>query len=76
MVPVKCNVHSWMRSYIGVMDHPYFAVTGPAGEFEWSSLPPGEYTVAAWHESLGELTEKVTLAKNAEGAVKFTFRLP
>jgi plastocyanin len=74
MIPVKCNVHSWMRSYIGVMDHPYFAVTGNTGEFKWTALPPGEYTVAAWHESLGELTEKITLAPNAEEEVNFTFR--
>jgi hypothetical protein len=75
MIPVKCNVHAWMRSYIGVLDHPYFAVTGSSGEFEWAALPPGEYTVAAWHESLGELTEKVRLDKSAEGSVTFTFRL-
>jgi plastocyanin len=74
MIPVKCNVHSWMRSYIGVMDHPYFAVTGATGEFEWTALPPGEYTVAAWHEALGELTEKITVAPNAEATLTFIFR--
>lgn len=57
MIPVKCNVHAWMRSYIGVVDHPYFAVTGPDGGFEIKDLPPGTYTIAAWHEKLGELTQ-------------------
>ena len=76
MIPVKCNVHSWMRSYIGVMDHPYFAVTGNTGEFGWMALPPGEYTVSAWHETLGELTETIRLDANADGKLHFTFRLP
>ncbi|MGH9629291.1 MAG: carboxypeptidase regulatory-like domain-containing protein [Bryobacteraceae bacterium] len=76
MIPVKCNVHSWMRSYIGVMDHPYFAVTGDTGAFEWTALPPGEYTIAAWHETLGEQTEKITLAGGSQETVNFTFRLP
>jgi hypothetical protein len=73
MIPVKCNVHSWMRSYIGVLDHPYFSVTGDTGVFEWSKVPPGEYTIAAWHESSGELTERITLAPKATVAVNFRF---
>jgi hypothetical protein len=73
MIPVKCNVHSWMRSYIGVMDHPYFAVTGSTGDFEWTQIPPGEYTVAVWHEALGELTERITLKANDHATVNFTF---
>jgi plastocyanin len=74
MIPVKCNVHSWMRSFIGVMEHPYFAVTGADGRFEWSSVPPGDYTVAVWHETLGELTEKITLSPKAEQDLKFAFK--
>jgi plastocyanin len=73
MIPVKCNVHSWMRSYIGVMDHPYFAVTGNNGEFQWTQIPPGEYTVAVWHETLGELTQRIALKANAGAALNFTF---
>jgi hypothetical protein len=76
MIPVKCNVHSWMRSYIGVLDHPYLAVTNDSGEFAWTSVPPGNYTVAAWHETFGELTENVTVGSGAGRDVKFTFRLP
>jgi hypothetical protein len=74
MIPVKCNVHSWMRSYIGVMDHPYFAVTGNGGDFEWTQIPPGEYTVAVWHETLGELTERIKLEANADATLNFTFQ--
>jgi plastocyanin len=73
MIPVKCNVHSWMKSYIGVVDHPYFAVTGEQGAFELTNLPPGEYTVAAWHEKYGTSEKKVTLAASAAQSVEFTF---
>lgn len=73
MIPVKCNVHKWMRSYIGVLSHPYFAVTGSTGEFAWTNIPPGEYVIAAWHETLGERTEKVTLGQNADVKLAFSF---
>ena len=68
MIPVKCNVHSWMHAYIGVVDHPYFSVTGADGSFEWKNVPPGDYVVAVWHEKLGELKRNVHLA--ASGAEK------
>jgi len=67
MIPVKCNVHSWMRAYIGVVDHPYFAVTGPDGAFELKNVPPGDYTLAFWQEKFGEGTATVHLP--ASGAV-------
>ncbi len=53
MIPVKCNVHAWMRAYIGVMPHPYFTVTDTNGSTR-TNVPPGDYTVAVWHETLGE----------------------
>jgi plastocyanin len=53
MVPVKCNVHRWMRAWVGVVEHPYFAVTDSAGAFQIPDVPPGRYTIAAWQESLG-----------------------
>ena len=74
MIPVKCNVHSWMRSYIGVLDHPYVAVTSDDGDFAWTAVPPGNYTIAAWHETFGELTENIKVSTGADSAVKFTFR--
>ena len=73
MIPVRCNVHSWMRAWIAVLDHPWFAVTKEDGTFDWPSVPPGDYTVAVWHEALGELTEKVTLTPRGTGTVEFTF---
>ena len=63
MVPVKCNVHPWMRVYVGVLRHPYFAVTGSDGTFTISNLPPGDYTLAVWyeHKDLGEQEIQVTV---------------
>lgn len=68
MIPIKCDVHGWMKSYIGVLSHPFFAVTGPDGKFEIKGVPAGEYTLAVWHESskgtgAGVQTEqKITIA--------------
>ena len=73
MVPFKCDVHPWMRAYIGVLDHPYFAVTGPGGTFELKGLPPGTYTIEAWHETLGTQTQSVTIAPQETGNVAFSF---
>ena len=47
MVPFKCDVHGWMNSYAGVLDHPYFAVTGTDGTFSIDMLPPGDYVIEA-----------------------------
>lgn len=73
-IPVKCNVHAWMRSYIHVIDHPYFAVSSEEGTFEIANLPPGEYTIEAWHEKLGQKTAKVTVAASGAVTADFTFQ--
>ena len=73
MFRVKCNVHPWMRAWIGVVEHPYFAVTGPDGAFDLKNVPPGEYTLAAWHEQLGELEARVTLAPSSSQSLDLTF---
>jgi plastocyanin len=75
-IPVKCNVHPWMRSYIAVFKHPYFAVTGKGGSFDLRNLPPGEYTVKAWHEKLGMLPQKITVAAGEAKKVDFVFKAP
>ena len=74
MIPVKCNVHPWMKSYIGVLKHPFFAITGKDGTFEIKGLPPGEYTIEAWHEKLGPMTQKVTVAAKDSKTVDFTMK--
>jgi plastocyanin len=72
MVPFKCDVHGWMNAYVGVLDHPFFAVTKEDGSFELKGLPPGTYTIEAWHEKLGATTQSVTLGAKESKDVNFT----
>ena len=74
MVPVKCNVHPWMRAYIGVVAHPFFAVTGDDGSFTIKGLPPGTYTIEAWHEKFGTLDMQVTVGSKESKAVDFSYK--
>jgi len=67
MIPVGCDVHPWMRSYISVVDHPFFAVTDEDGKFEIKGLPAGEYEIEAVHEKLKSTTGKITV-KDGEAA--------
>jgi plastocyanin len=75
MVPFKCDVHSWMTAYVGVLDHPFHAVTGPDGSFTLSGLPPGTYTIEAWHEKLGTRTETVTLGATETQTLAIAFTI-
>ena len=74
MIPFKCDVHNWMQAYIGVLDHPYFAVTHDGGNFELKNLPEGTYTVEAWHEKLGTQAQTVTLGEKESKELTFTFK--
>jgi plastocyanin len=73
-IPVKCNVHPWMRGYVAVFKHPFFAVTGKDGSFALNNLPPGTYTIQAWHEKLGTSTQKVTIGANESKNIDFVFK--
>lgn len=73
-IPVKCNVHPWMRSYIAVFRHPFFAVSGKDGAFELKNLPPGTYTIKAWHEKLGTAVQKLTIAPGETKSLEFVFK--
>jgi plastocyanin len=73
-IPVKCNLHPWMHGYIAVFKHPYFAVTGQDGTFDLSSLPPGTYTIKAWHEKLGTSTQTITIGANETKEITFIFK--
>lgn len=74
LVPFKCDVHSWMHAYIGVVPHPYFAVSDSAGRFELKTIPPGTYTIEAVHEKLGRQTQSVTLGDKDAKTITFTFK--
>jgi hypothetical protein len=73
-IPIKCNVHPWMRSYVAVFKHPYFAVTGKDGSFDLGNLPPGTYTIKAWHEKLGTASQQITVGANETKSVDFVFK--
>jgi plastocyanin len=73
MVRFKCDVHAWMNAYVGVMAHPFFAVSAADGTFDLKGLPPGTYTVEAWHERFGTLTQKITVADKQALTVAFAF---
>jgi hypothetical protein len=74
MIPVKCNIHAWMKTYIAVLDHPFFAVTDETGAFSFDGLPPGDYTIGAWHEAFGEQTQRVSLSAKQAGTTAFIYR--
>lgn len=73
MIPIKCNQHPWMKMYLSVMAHPYFAVTGADGKFEIKNLPPGKYTLAVVHEKLGEQTQDITVGPKENATADFAY---
>ncbi len=73
-IPVKCNVHPWMKSYVAVLKNPYFQVTGKNGSFDLKNLPPGTYTIEAWHEKYGASDQTVTIGPKESKTVNFVFK--
>jgi len=73
MIPVKCNIHPWMRAYIGVVSHPFFAVTGDDGTYTLKGLPPGTYTIEIVHEKYGKQDVQVTVAAKDIKTLDFAF---
>lgn len=72
---VSCNVHSWMGAWICVFDHPFFVVTGDDGTYKLpAGIPPGTYTVEAWHEKLGKQTAEVEVKAGETTTVDLTFK--
>lgn len=80
MVPIMCDVHGWMKCYAGILNHPFFAVTGKDGKFEIKGVPPGEYTISVWHEtSSGDakgvtMDQKVTVGAKDSKTIDFTLK--
>lgn len=70
---IKCDVHGWMKSYMAVLPHPYHGVSQMNGTFNIGNLPPGNYTLVAWHEKFGEQEQQVTVGAKEQKQVTFTF---
>ena len=73
-IPVKCNQHPWMRAYIHVLRHPFYAVSGEDGSFEIKGLPPGKYEIEAVHEQYGATTQQVTVPAKGSAPVEFAYK--
>lgn len=73
MIPFKCDVHKWMASYVGVLDHPFFVVTDIDGRFSIEGLPAGDYVVEAWHEKYGTKQTNLSVGADVAAALDFEF---
>ena len=71
MIGVKCDAHGWMNANIVVQDHPYYVANDNEGNFRLTDVPPGEYTLKVWHETLGEKAQQVSVKPKAESAAVF-----
>lgn len=74
LIPVKCNQHPWMQAYIGVLPHPFFAVSAKDGSYTIKDLPPGKYTLVAWHEQAGEQKQEITVGAKESKTQNFTYK--
>jgi len=74
MIKIKCDVHPWMSAYVGVLTHPFFAVSGKGGAFEIKNVPAGKYTLVTWHEDFGTTEQEIEVKDGAttEQDVKLT----
>jgi hypothetical protein len=73
-IPVKCNIHPWMSGQFAVMKNSHFAISSADGGFSLPNLPPGKYTVTAWHESYGDQSMEVTISGSETKAANFVFK--
>ena len=71
MVGVKCDIHPWMAAWVGVLDHPYFAVTEESGGYAIPDLPPGRYVVEVWHEKYVSVAREVDVMLGDEDPLDF-----
>ena len=75
-IRVRCDVHPWMNAWVGVFDHPFFAVTNEKGQFKIDKVPAGTYRVGVWHELYGTRELSLVVTDSAPGVVRFEFAPP
>lgn len=76
MISVRCDLHPWMQGWLGVLDHPYFGVSGPDGRVTLRNVPAGDYVVGVWHERFGTREAKVTVPAQGTATASVTFAPP
>jgi len=74
VIKFKCDVHGWMNSWMAVLPHPFHAVSDASGAFSIGNLPPGTYTLVAWHEKYGKQEQPITVGPKESKSVTFTFK--
>ena len=74
LLPIKCNIHPWMQAYVGVVSHPFFAVTGYDGSYTLHGLPPGTYTIEVVHETYGASEQQITVKAKEIRTLDFTVK--
>ena len=72
IVKVFCHLHAQMNALIVVLDHPWFTIPADTGEFSLPPAPPGDYTLVAWHERIGEQRQPVRIGPGDTLRVNFT----
>jgi carboxypeptidase family protein len=73
MLRVTCDVHRWMTAFVGIVSHPYFAISGRTGTYVIDNVPPGTYTIQAWHERYGVLSQTVLVSEGETSTVDFAY---
>jgi plastocyanin len=73
-IPVKCNIHPWMHGNFAVLKNSHYSISNESGAFTIANLPPGKYTITAWQESYGDMTQDVTITGSETKTITFTFK--
>ena len=73
MLHITCDVHKWMTAFVGVVNHPYFATSGPAGTYVIDNVPAGTYKIQTWHERYGVLTKTVRVKEGSTTTADFAY---
>jgi len=73
-ISVKCNIHPWMHGWFVVLKTNHYSISKDDGGFSLPNLPPGKYTVTAWHEDYGTQTQDVTITGNETKSIDFSFK--